>query len=87
MASKLEEQIERLQARLGHLKKQQQLAEARRRFLTSRQARRDETRRKILIGAVVLARINQGRLTADELRVWLEQALTRPIDRSLFGLK
>jgi len=34
----------------------------------------------------VLARIDQGRLTADELQVWLDQALTRADDRKLFGI-
>jgi len=54
--------------------------------LASRQERRADTRRKILVGAVVLAKIDQGVFEASVLRGWLDGALTRPDDRALFGL-
>ena len=80
------ERIETLEDRLRQLKAKQQRIEARRRSLVSRRSRRDDTRRKILVGAVVLAKIEQGVLDERVLRGWLDGALTRPDDRELFGL-
>ena len=48
--------------------------------------RRDDTRRKILAGAIVLARVEQGQISESEFRGWLDTALTRPDDRALFDL-
>jgi hypothetical protein len=48
--------------------------------------RRDDTRRKILAGAIVLARVEQGQISESEFRGWLDTALTRPDDRALFEL-
>jgi hypothetical protein len=60
--------------------------EARRRSLESRRSRWDDTRRKILVGAIVLAKVEQGVLEESVLRGWLKGALTRADDRALFGL-
>jgi hypothetical protein len=79
-------QIDALEQRLKQLKIRQQRMEARRRSLESRRARRDELRRKILVGAVVLAKIEQGEFQQATLDEWLEAALTRPDDRALFDL-
>jgi hypothetical protein len=38
------------------------------------------------VGALVLARVQQGRISEGELRGWLDEALTRADDRALFGL-
>jgi hypothetical protein len=54
-----------------------QRIESRRRSLESRRARREETRRKILVGAVVLARIEQALLEESVLWGWLEGAVER----------
>jgi hypothetical protein len=83
---KLNEQISSLETKLKQLKVRQQRIEARARALASRRARKDDTRRKILIGAIVLARVDQGTLPAAELRAWLDATLTRADDRALFGL-
>jgi hypothetical protein len=64
----------------------QRRIEARRRSIESRRARRDDTRRKILVGAVVLAKVEQGALAESVLRRWLEAALERADDRALFEL-
>ena len=87
MATKIAERIETLEERLKQLKAKQQRIEARRRSLESRRSRRDDTRRKILVGAIVLAKVEQGVLQESVLRGWLDQALTREDDRALFGLK
>jgi hypothetical protein len=68
------------------LKARQQRIEARRRSIESRRVRRDDTRRKILVGAVVLAKVEQGVLADSVLRGWLDGALERADDRALFDL-
>ena len=83
---KLDERIATLQGRLQQLKAQQQRVVARQRALDSKRNRKADTRRKILIGAIVLARIEQGRLRKSELDAWLNEALTREDDRALFDL-
>ena len=86
MTVKLAERIEGLEERLRQLKARQQKSETRRRGIESRRTRRDDTRRKILIGAIVLAKIDQGALEKALVFSWLDQALTRADDRMLFGL-
>jgi hypothetical protein len=86
MASKLSDRIETLEERLKQLKAKQQRIEARQRTLASRRARRGDTRRKILVGAIVLAKVDQGVLDQTVLRGWLKGALKRPDDKALFGL-
>jgi len=81
-----EERIAAMELRLRQLKCQQQRMEARRRHLAGRLARRADTRRKILVGAVVLAKVEQGVIEESVLRGWLQGALTRGDDRELFGL-
>ena len=79
-------QIDALEQRLKQLKIKQQRMEARRRSLESRRGRRDDLRRKILVGAVVLAKVEQGGFQQATLDEWLDAALTRADDRALFGL-
>jgi len=78
--------IAELEEKLRQLKAREQAVEARRRSLESSRARKADTRRKILVGAVVLARVERGDIAAADLRGWLDQALTRGDDRELFGL-
>ena len=81
-----QEKISALEARLKQLKAREQLVRARQRTLESRRARKADTRRKILVGAVVLAKVEQGVLAESQLRGWLDGALERVDDRELFGL-
>jgi hypothetical protein len=83
---KIDDQIASLEEKLKQLKARQQKATARQRAIESKKARKDETRRKILVGAIVLARVEQGRLSEPELHGWLDEALDRADDRTLFGL-
>ena len=83
---KLDQRISDLEAKLKQLKAQQQRLDARARALASRRARQDDTRRKILIGATVLARIDTNQMDHTELDAWLDAHLTRDADRALFGL-
>jgi predicted RNase H-like nuclease (RuvC/YqgF family) len=83
---KLDEQISTLQDRLQQLKLRQQRVEARQQAVKAQRERKTETRRKILVGGVVLGRLKEGLLDSKQLKEWLDQALTRPDDRELFGL-
>ena len=86
MSQKLNERISSLEQRLGQLRGQRQREDQRKRTFESRKARKEDTRRKILIGALVLARVQQGRFSEGELKSWLDEALIRTDDRALFGL-
>ena len=86
MGSKLGDRIGTLERKLRELKVRQGRIEARQRSRAQAQARKDDTRRKILVGALVLARVEQGRFAESDLREWLDAALTRADDRALFGL-
>jgi hypothetical protein len=78
--------IAELEEKLRQLKAREQAVEARRRTLESRRSRKADTRRKILVGAIVLAKVEQGELPQERLQSWLDAALTRADDRGLFGL-
>lgn len=86
VAKKIDDRIEALEERLKQLKARQARIEARRRSLESRRSRREDTRRKILVGAIVLAKVDQGTIDESVLRGWLKGGLTRADDKALFGL-
>ena len=86
MGPKIDERIAGLEEKLAQLKARQARAEARKRALLSRRARKDDTRRKILAGAIVLTKADQGELDPKLFRAWLDQGLTRADDRVLFDL-
>jgi len=83
---KLDQRISELETKLKQLKTRQQRIEARARALASRRERKADTRRKILIGATVLARIDRHELDHADLEAWLDAHLTREDDRALFNL-
>ena len=76
-----------LDEKIEQLKMRQVRLENRLQFLAGKQARRDETRRKILIGATILAKIERGEFDRKKLDAMLDEALTRKDDRDLFALK
>ena len=65
--TQLTERIAALEAKLKSLKSRQQKDDSRKRTLDSRRTRKADTRRKILIGAIVLARVDQGRLEKTDV--------------------
>ena len=83
---KLDDQISALQGRLSQLKLRQQRLDARRQAIEAQRERKAETRRKILVGGIVLEKLRQGEIDCEQFRGWLDQALTRADDRALFGL-
>ncbi|MGB6450227.1 MAG: mobilization protein [Steroidobacteraceae bacterium] len=86
MAAKIEERIDALEVRLKQLRAQQQRQEARRRSIETRRTRRQDVRRRVLVGAVALERVEKGLLEEAVLKSWLDPAISRPEDRALFGL-
>jgi hypothetical protein len=80
------ERIAALELKLKQLKVKQQRKEARERTVEARRTRREEMRRKFLVGAIVLAKVDDGSLDKKTLNGWLSPAVTRPEDRALFDL-
>jgi hypothetical protein len=80
------ERIVALEEKLKQLKAQQQRKEARARTVEAKRSRREEMRRKFLVGAVILAKVEAGEIEERTLKQWLDPALTKSEDRALFGL-
>ncbi|MEL6605777.1 MAG: hypothetical protein AAFP20_21410 [Cyanobacteria bacterium J06614_10] len=78
MATKLQ----RLLEKEAQLKAQIQQAKAAERTLEKKR----DTRRKILIGAAVMARVKSGEWPEADLRMMMDGFLTRPNERDLFDL-
>lgn len=83
---KLDDQISTLQQRLQLLKLRQQRTEARQRAILATRDRKADTRRKILLGGLVMEKLRQGELNQGQVTAWLDHALVRASDRSLFDL-
>jgi hypothetical protein len=83
---KLDEQISTLQERLKQLKLRQQRSDARQRALQAQRERKAETRRKFVVGSVILGKVGSGEIDRSQLRAWLDSSLTRQEDRALFDL-
>ena len=78
----LEKKIADQKARLAKLEFERRRAEA----AASQKARKADTRRKILIGSMLLPEIELGSEFGEMLRAKLGGYLTRDDDRALFGL-
>jgi hypothetical protein len=83
---KLDDQISTLQEKLTQLKARQQRLDARKKAVEAQRERKADTRRKILLGGVLLAKVRAGEVSQEQLRAWLDPALTRAQDRALFEL-
>jgi hypothetical protein len=83
---KLDDQISTLQQRLQQLKLRQQRVDARKHAIIAMRDRKADTRRKILLGGLVLEKLQQGEIDKERVSTWLDQALSRPSDRALFDL-
>jgi len=83
---KLDEKIAAAEQKVKQLKTRQRQLEARKRSLAAKNRRSQEVRRKILAGAIVLAKVEAGELPKQQFRHWLDQSLTRDDDRALFQL-
>lgn len=84
--SDLDTRIEAAKTRLKQLQVQKTLLEARKRTAEAKRKRADDTRRKILLGATILAKVQRGEWPESKMLDLLDRELTRPEDRALFGL-
>lgn len=82
----IEDRIADLEKRLKQAKALKQQQVAREKAAEKKRQRSEETRRKILVGAVILAKVERGEWPQERLRELLDKALTRADDRALFGL-
>jgi len=72
---KLEEQRARINAEIQRVRAREQ-----------QQTRKDDTRRKILAGSMLLQLVEDGEWPKDKLQTRLDAYLTRDDDRALFDL-
>ena len=82
----LDERIAALEAKLKQERAKKQQIEARKRAAESKAKRSIDTRRKILVGATILAKVERGEWPQDKLLALLDASLTRTDDRALFDL-
>jgi hypothetical protein len=82
----IEGRIEAAKKKLKQLTAQKQQLEARKRTEASKRNRTDETRRKILVGAAILAKVARGEWPESRLLDMMDKVLTRPDERALFSL-
>ena len=74
--------LEKLLQKEAQLKAQIQDAKARERTLEKKR----DTRRKVLVGAAVMARVEHGDWPERDLKMMMDGFLTRESERELFGL-
>lgn len=84
--STIEERIKAQEEKLKQLKALKQKQEAIKRAAEAKANRTSDTRRKILIGAMMLEQIEKNEATKTSVMSKLDAFLTRPDDRTLFGL-
>jgi hypothetical protein len=75
-----------MEQQLKVLKERHQKAEAKRKREQAQQAKKDEARRKLLAGTVVLEKVERGEIPEAQFRKWLDGELTEAEDRALFKL-
>lgn len=81
----LEQQIAKQEERLKQLKAQKQAVIAREKAKQKEQQRKDETRRKILLGSYLLKKMDNP-LDRQKILADLDEYLTEDRDRKLFNL-
>lgn len=86
MTTGIEARIKAQEEKLKQLKAQKQLIEARKRAAAAKVNRAQDTRRKVLAGAMILEMMGRDEATRQRFMARLDGYLTRPDDRALFGL-
>lgn len=89
MSQKLEAlnaKIEAQAEKLRQLKEQKAKAERRVKAAVQKQERAKDTRRKILLGAMLLEKLKRGEADVNRILADLDPFLKRNADRELFGL-
>ena len=73
----IDDTIATIEARLKQSKARKQQIEARKRAIDSKKNRANDTRRKILVGAAILAKVERGEWPKARLLDMMSQTLTR----------
>lgn len=81
----LKSRLDATNEKLKELRASRKLADKARRQEV-KHSRADEERKKLLVGEAVLARVASGEWDEGEFRSMMDHALSRPVDRDLFGL-
>ena len=84
--ARIDDQIEDIQKKLDQLKIKKEQIEARKVEALIKAGRAEDTRRKILVGAVILNKVARGEWTEEKLLAMIGPSLTRDDDRLLFKL-
>lgn len=82
----LDKKIEAQLERLKQLKAQKQAIEARERAKQKEQDRKDDTRRKILLGSYLIKKMESNEANKQKILADLNEYLTEDRDRKLFNL-
>ena len=86
MAS-IDERIAALETKLKQEKAKKQQIEVCKRVALAKVSRQQDTRRKILIGAAILTKVERGEWPKDKLLAMLDVTLTHADDQTLFDLQ
>ena len=85
-AENIEKKIEAQLEKLKQLKAQKQAIEVRERTKKKEQERKDDTRRKILLGSYLIKKMNANEANKEKILAELNEYLTEDRDRQLFNL-
>ena len=85
-AETLEKKIEAQLEKLKQLKARKQAIEAREKAKQKEQERKDDTRRKILLGSYLIKKMNDNEANKEKILAELNEYLTEDRDRMLFNL-
>ncbi|RWA48299.1 hypothetical protein AU476_33005 [Cupriavidus sp. UYMSc13B] len=81
----LKDRLTATEQRLKELKERRKAADKARRQ-AYKQSRADRDRKVMLVGEAVLRRVDRGEWSEADFRQMMDEALSRPADRSLFDL-
>jgi len=83
----IDKRIQELEELVKQAKEKKRQIEAKQKAIAAKKKRSEETRRKILVGAVILTKIESGEWPKDRFLAMMDSALSKTYDRALFGLK
>lgn len=82
----IEEKIEALAAKLKEAKAEKSRAEAKKKALLNKQLRADDTRRKVLLGSLMIQMMEKDPAFKNHVYSQLPSFLTRDNDKKLFNI-
>lgn len=82
----LDDRIKAQEEKLKQLKALKQKQEAQKRVAEAKRTRAQDTRRKVLVGAMMLDQMDKNEATKRSVMAELDAFLVRDDDRALFGL-